>query len=331
MFYLVMKFKGLLLVLVIGLICSAFLLSSSSVIRVKAQSGPLQNSLQVQGLGIDPFLFELDMSAGQSTTQTITLINTTNKPLSFQASIHDFVPQGNTGQPRFLSSSEESDSKYSLSRWITIIKQPEFTLPPQAKTEITFAINIPANVEPGTHYGGILFGQPISQIEGSSSAAEQKAGAIILVRLGRSNEQISIENFASNKKIYSHGPVEFTTTLHNFGNVHSRPKGEVTVRNIWGRQVTQLPVNKDALIVLPESKRVFPTEWSNKLGFGRYTAEEVLFYGSPKVELRAQTSFWILPLKEIVLGSIIALIFAIISYILIRRYNRYIINRAKHG
>lgn len=284
--------------------------------------------LQVQGLGIDPFLLELDMSAGETQTRTITLTNTTNEPLTFTASINDFVPNGNTGQPQFLSAEEESDPKFSLSRWITVTRQPEFTIPPQSQTEVAFTVNVPVDAEPGTHYGGILFGQPLASKPMSGPAVIQKAGAIILVKLGQSQEKVQVSDFFTQRQVYQHGPIEFLISLHNFGNVHSKPKGDITVRNLWGKQVAQVPVNPDALIVLPESGRDFVQTWDTKLGFGRYTAESVLYYGSPKLELRSQISFWIIPVKEVLLGVLIALILGIIGYIGVRQYNRYIIKHS---
>lgn len=314
-----------------GLILSIALIVIGGVFALPFHVAPVAQaqSLQVQGLGIDPFLIEINMAAGQSETRTITLTNTTNAPLTFTASINDFVTSGNTGQPLFLDSDEESDPKFSLSRWITVTRQPQFTIPPQSQTEVAFTITVPADAEPGTHYGGILFGQPLEGAPESGPAVLQKAGAIILVKLGQSQEKNQISEFFTQRNLYQHGPVEFLVSLHNFGNVHSKPKGDITVRNLWGVQVAQIPVNPDALIVLPESARDFSQSWNNKLGFGRYTAETVLYYGSPKLELRAQTSFWIIPLKEIILGVLAALILGIIGYMGIGRYNRYIIKHSR--
>lgn len=300
-----------------------------SVVMAQAPALPQEQVLQVEGLAIDPFIIEVDAKPGQTIAKTITLANTTNAPLTFTASINDFVPNGNTGQPIFLDSAQESDPKYSISRWISITQQPQFTIPPQGNTKVTFTITIPSDAEAGSHYGGILFGRPIGEVLNSGAAVQHKAGAIILVRLGQSQEKVEITNFSSQQSVYQHGPIEFLTSINNFGNVHAKPKGDITIRNLWGVPVTQVPVNPDALIVLPEAKRDFTSQWKNKLGFGRYTAEVILYYGSPKLELHAQTSFWIVPVKEIVMGMFILIILSLVSYFGIRRYNRYVISHPK--
>ena len=61
-------------------------------------------ALEIQGLSINPFIIELEMRAGQSEQRSISLTNTTDAPLTFTASINDFVVNGNSGQPIFRES-----------------------------------------------------------------------------------------------------------------------------------------------------------------------------------------------------------------------------------
>jgi uncharacterized repeat protein (TIGR01451 family) len=299
-------------------------------LSVTAQSTSASTSgLEVQGLSIDPFLIEIDAAPGDVITRTITLTNTTNEPLNFIASLNDFVPNGTTGQPLFLGANQDADPKFSLSRWISITKQPQFTIPPLGNTEVEFTISIPVDVEPGTHYGGILFGRPSGALDATGSAVQVKAGSIILVKLGRSEERIQIEQFVANKKVYWSGTVNFKTILSNLGNVHAKPKGEITLKNIVGGQSIQLPVNRDANIVLPDSKREFAAQWLPKFVFGRYVAEEVIYYGNPKLELRATTVIWVVPLKQLAIVIVAVVVLFIILRSVVRRYNRMIIRRAR--
>lgn len=288
-----------------------------------------QGSLEVEGLGINPFLIEINGVTGSTINKTIKLTNTTNEPLSFVASINDFVPNGKTGQALFLDSDKESDPQFSLSRWITITRQPDFTIAPHGNTNVDFTIAPPIDAEPGTHYGGILFGRPATTPKESATAVQQKVGVIILVKLGKSQEEVSLTNFATSKKVYQREPVNFTTSLSNDGNVHSKPKGDITIKNTFGKPILQVPVNRDAQFLLPKTQRDFISTWMPRFAIGRYTAEEVLYYGSPKLEIRSTVVFWVLPVKEIILGVLIVLILGIIMYMAVKRYNRYIINNSK--
>jgi hypothetical protein len=252
-------------------------------------------SLQVEGLAITPFIIEIDATPGVTETRKIQLTNTTNEPLPFEASINDFVPNGTTGQPLFLKTNEDADPKFSLSSWVKITKQPEFNISPKANTVIEFTITPPADVEPGTHYGGILFGRPAGVVDQQGSSVQHRAGAIIIVKLGKSQEKIEIESFAAGKSIFQRETINFSTLLKNYGNVHSKPKGEITIRNIINSPLAQIPINRDANIVLPESTREFSSEWKPKLAFGRYTAEAVLYTATPNWNYGSQYRFGCCP------------------------------------
>jgi hypothetical protein len=79
-----------------------------------AQPPESQQILQVQGLGINPFIIEIDAEPGDTIEKSISLTNTTDKPLSFLASINDFVPNGTSGQPIFLPTNQDANPKYSV-------------------------------------------------------------------------------------------------------------------------------------------------------------------------------------------------------------------------
>jgi hypothetical protein len=314
-----------------SLLISAALIFSGSALAMPAQAQPASSgqTLEIQGLAIDPFLIEADVTPGQSSPYAITLTNTTDGPLTFETSINDFTTNGRDGQPLFLNSSEQSDPKYSLSAWIKVTQQPQFTIPPRGQTTINFTITPPADAELGTHYGGLLFGQPKQASAGQATVVQSKVGAIILAKLGKANEQGTISQFFSQHKIYQAAPIDLVLTFHNYGNVHSKPKGDVYIRNMFGHEVVDLQVNRDANIVLPESERDFNISWNPSWALGRYTAETVLYYGNPKLEVRATTVFWVLPVFPLLAGLCIAAVFLALIYVIIKRYNRYIIKRSQ--
>jgi len=151
-----------------------------------------------------------------------------------------------------------------------------------------------------------------------------------LAKLGKAQEQGLISRFFSQQSWYQSGPYDLILGFHNFGNVHSKPKGSVVVRNMFGQQVADLQVNRDALIVLPETEREFEISWQPSWAFGRYTAEAIMFFGNPKLEVRSQTSFWVLPAFPILAGLCILIVLVAAGYYGVIRYNRYIIKHSKN-
>lgn len=293
-----------------------------------AQTMPVQ-SMQIQGLAITPFLIEAELEPGQPKEYSIALANTTDRPLTFEVSVNDFTTDGHSGQPLFLPANQQADPKYSLSGWITVTRQPQFTLPAGGQTEIKFSITPPADAEYGTRYGGLLFSQPLAVSGSQNTAVQDKAGVVILGKLGRASEQVRISKFSTTQGFYRSGQVEFSLTAQNTGNVHSKPKGDVHIRNMFGKEVGNAQINRDALIVLPETERQFTTSWNPQWAFGRYTAEAVIYFGNPKLELRAQTAFWIIPILPLAASVALAVALIGLFYVIIKRYNSFIIKRAK--
>ncbi len=321
--------KIILRFIVVGLILTAF---TGSMLSARAQTSTQQAppTLQVQGLAISPFLIEVQTEPGKEIRRSITLTNTTALPLPIEISINDFVPDAKTGQAKFLDSSQTSDPKFSLSAWVSIIKQPSFIIPPRASTSVEFAIQPPQDVEPGTHYGGILFAQQPKAVKGTNTEVTQKAGAIILVSLGKAEEHGAITNFFAD--VASDGrSVDLFLTFHNFGNVHSKPKGEIYIDNLFGHQVGNLYINRDAGIVLPESEHTFTQRWNSGARMGRYTARVLLYYGNPKLEVRQTIHFWILPVKSILLILLLLTALTALLWKGIKIYNAHILKKAGMG
>jgi hypothetical protein len=284
-------------------------------------------SLQVQGLAITPFIIETTVAPGKTTTEKIVLDNTTNETLTYDLSINDFAPDKVTGQPKFLLTGETANPKYSLSSWISVTTQPSFTLAPNGHTEVAFTIAPPEDAEPGTHYGGILFATKPGLVSKSGPSVTEKAGTIILVKIGTANEQGAITKFYNESVVGSDTTERFAVTFHNFGNVHLKPKGEIYIKNMFGKVVGNVYVNRDATIILPENEREYETFWTkSRFAFGRYTAESIMYFGNPKIEVREKIAFWILPWKTIV-GLIVLIL---LLFIVIRAYNKWLIKRSLH-
>jgi hypothetical protein len=297
-------------------------------LATRAQTPP--PSLQFQSLAITPFLIETDLEPSQTTTHYITLANTGDKNLSIAVSINDFIPVEKTGQPRFLDASESGDPRFSVSSWIKITKQPLFTIPPYSDTTLEFTVTAPINAEPGTHYGGILFTyNPNATAVPGGSEVTEKVGTIVLAKLGQSEDKGAITEFFEESAPTDPLQANFSLTFHNFGNAHTRPKGEIFITNIFGQPVTEGYVNPDANIVLPDSERIFASQAQKRLGIGRYTATAVIYYGSPKLEARTEITFWVWPWKRVLIVAGLLILFGLISFFGLKRYDRWIIKRAK--
>ena len=84
-----------------------------------------------------------------------------------------------------------------------------------------------------------------------------------------------------------------------------------------GNRVDQITVTEKN--VFPLMNRTFDGVWERIWGYGRYTAEATMSFGSAGRVVIAKTTFWLLPIK-LVLAAIILLLTLIALFISIRRH-----------
>ena len=288
-----------------------------------------QKSSDSSGLEVSAPIYEPTIKPGTADPNIIKIKNIGSQTTTYYPEVVDFKPLDETGAPSFLKVGEDSGT-YSLAKWVTFTKEA-ITLAPNESTALTFTITVPANAEPGGHYGGILFStQPVS-VQGTGVALASKVGSLILVRVaGAAKEILTIKEFSTPKSSYDNANVNFTLRVENSGNVHLQPKGVVVIKNILGGQIAALDVNQIGSNVLPSSIRDFELNWKDP-GFkiGYYTATLTLSYGNPSQNLTSQVSFWILPWNIILITAATLLIVLIGLYFAIKKYNAWIISKAQ--
>lgn len=288
-----------------------------------------QNESASEALSISPFIFERSVEPGQTLQESIKIQNTSSKKLSIDITVNDFTEEKGDGVPVILPETQKLDSNFALASWVQLISPQHLELQPKTAAEVKYSITPPALAEPGGHYAAVLFSYK-GEIAGlSSTEITKKVGALIFLKLGKANEQGAIGEFKANNGIFGDPKILFDTKFFNTGNVHLKPKGIVSIYDIFGHQVAALQVNRDAAIVLPQTFRSFSTLWQPRFALGRYTAELHYYFGDNNLEAVSKLSFWIFPLWQLL--GLLALLFVIIVIGRwgITRYNRYIIAKAQ--
>lgn len=286
----------------------------------------IQISAPIYNFGIDP---------GSSAQEIVKVRNVSSKSQTFYPEVFDFRAIGETGTPEFLINSKEDSYTYSLASWVSISKEG-ITLKPNESAALNFTINVPSNAEPGGRYAGILFGTVPPQPKGTEIAISNKVGSLILVRVsGAAKELTNLKEFSTPANFYENPPVDFLVRVENKGNVHVRPKGNITIKDTFGRKVASLDVNEKEGAVLPESIRRFDKDndelsWSpGGFTIGKYTATVLLNYGDPAKQLTQSVSFWVVPWKILLVIGVGILILILLLILFVKRYNRWVVSRAQ--
>jgi hypothetical protein len=263
--------------------------------------------VEVREISISPFLEEHEVEKGGTKQSKIELSNNSDKAITVFLSTRDFLP-GDRGQPIYIPDDEYNELTFSLAAWIVIKEGSKVSLAPGEKRTINYSINPPENAEQGSHYGAILF----SLTDGSTLSGvgiTQSVASIIIVRYGEARSEGQLSFSANPTTVWWNSKIEFTNTFDNTGLVHVKPKGEVVIRNIFGRIVATPVVNRDAVNVLPKSDRTFISDWfPSKIAFGPYFAESNITYGRERLEAKQKVVIWILPVYILAILALILIV-----------------------
>jgi hypothetical protein len=291
-----------------------------------------------QGLQISPAEVELDGDPGKSYIVNLNLTNVTGSELVYTSLIDDFKAKDETGTPE-ISVDTSLPKTASIRSWVSV--PTSFNLMSHEARMIAATVTIPANAEPGGHYGVIEFAGSPPNVTQTGVGLSASAGTLMLITVSGDIVQkaalasFSTSNLAgSHHSFFEYGPISFITRINNTGNVHIAPQGTIELHNMFGGLVSTLKVNAATSNqlpgnVLPNSIRSFENTYNKTWMFGRYTADLTLGYGTTGGAITGQVSFWVIPYRFILITLLILVTAIFILSRLIRQYNRHIIEKAK--
>lgn len=301
---------------------------------------------QAHAMTVIPPSIELGGDRGETVTASVTLFNETTSAITIDPSTLKVESMDEEGKPIFAAETTEVD----FANWIKVGAGP-YTILPLKRMDIPIEVAIPANADPGGHYATLAFTQKAETLDVGSSqvTVNNAAGVNLLLRVsGDIRESGSVKSFATKdgKTNYNHLPIAFVTKVFNDGNVHFKPTGKVTIRNMLGGTTTVIPFNQTNGIVLPQSQRKvevtwekepvtgsgflngFVKEWKN-FALGPYTAELALTYGLQNDRtLNATARVFVFPWKVLLVALVVIILLIWLIVVVVRKYNSWIIRKA---
>ena len=299
-------------------------MAQAATVAAPAQSG--------EGLSVSPPLITTSANPGQSVVEQISIRNITGLPLILSSSTVDFGAKGEDGTPQLLFN-ETTSTRYSLKYWIAPVESP--TIQPGATITVPVTINIPANAEPGGHYGVVQFSGKPANLNGNGVSISASIGVLVLLTVnGNITQHLSPVDtlITQNGRLgtfFQYGPLLVSQRIRNDGDVHEAPYGKLTVSNLFGGKPIVLNVNPTKGNILPGSIRKFSEAIPTKNMFGYYTIKGSLAYGTNKTLVMPEAHFWVIPYTLLIIVVIVLVILFFVLRFALRRYNRHVINQAR--
>ncbi|MDD4762045.1 MAG: hypothetical protein PHZ25_03435 [Candidatus Pacebacteria bacterium] len=275
-------------------------------------------------LVVAPARQTLEADPGKIINFAVRFYNTGTEPVSGSFKVADFIVDDNEGNPSFLEGPTTLSNRYAAADWVSLNAE-KGTIPGTGMVIVSGKIQIPNNANPGGKYFAVFFEPETSLPSSTSTNTEAKkeevssvairiAGLVYLKVNGPISEGASITKFSA-PGFLEYGPITITTEIKNAGDYHITPKGQITIKNMFGKVVAGQDLEKTN--VFPGSSRIFTNKLGTKWMIGKFTANLNASYGESGKTLVATVPFWVFPWKVatvIVLG--IAIIIIIIMLII---------------
>ncbi len=278
------------------------------------------NALTIQPSVID----DISLNPGESATKSVKLTNDSDEALTITPTLYDAeASSGTSGGINFVPSNPSS----TLANWISFnASNNQIVLQPRETRELPIYITIPEVASAGGHFAMIAWrgGVPADANKATGATILSAVATNIAVDVkGKVLESGEIVSFSTKGNItnYDKLPVDFETVVHNSGTRHFKPRGFVHVKNMFGKNVADLPINQTDVAggnVLPNGTQTYPATWNGEFAFGKYTAVLDLTLGGAGQKM-ATYELWVMPAGLLVLWLIIALVIIAILILLIKR------------
>lgn len=276
---------------------------------------------------VEPGKTEIFLNPGESVEKVITITNRINKKVKFKLTTEDMVGTSDSQTPIKLMGDERGP--YSVKDFI-VPEINEFSLDLGEKIRIPVKVSAPTDAEPRGYYGALIVSNEPDVLEesdskdmGGEARLVSRIGSLFLLRIhGEGKESGYLEDFkiiGPERSFYQNKPKGFEIAFKNDGNVHLVPHGKITIKNMTGKTISEIPV--DAYFSLPDAMRYREVYWEEGTGLGRYKADLSLYkgYGSENDNAKASISFWIIPWKILIITFVgIFILISIVYYILTR-------------
>jgi len=270
-------------------------------------------------LKVSPTLLDLKSKPGGALQSTIVVTNELDESVTLEPVVYEAIPNSNeNGNADYV----EKTSNSTLANWIDVTKLGVITLAPKESKEMPVFIVIPQDAGPGTHLALMTWKTPKGEDQPGAASILNAVGVNIALDVaGQAVEKGDIVNFITegDVKKYDKLPVTFVTKLNNSGNRHFLPKGTITVKDMFGKEVVSLPFlqTNSGGNVLPKANRTYKATWDSGFAFGKYTAVlDVMLGGAGKKT--ATYEFWVMPAGLAILWVIILIVVLLILGLLIK-------------
>ena len=275
---------------------------------------PFVNAQSVLPLTVAPARQEITVNPGEDSAVNIRFYNFSEAPVSGLVRIADFIVDNSQGAPRIIEDSSQISPRFSAQTWLNI-PYDRITIAANDKVSLQAKINVPLDARPGGRYVAVYF-EPAGNIP-QAVGGRQEAGTGVSTRIaslvyikvaGPTTEKALVSRFFT-PGFFEYGPVKVDTQILNRGDSHVRPRGVITMSNVFGTPVDQTNLREEN--IFPDVVRNYENNLGKKWMLGKYKLNFTASYGESGQVLEAFTYVWVFPWR-VALAVILTIIILVL-------------------
>ncbi|MGW1771433.1 WxL protein peptidoglycan domain-containing protein [Streptomyces sp. NPDC002104] len=218
----------------------------------------------------------MDSTPGSVVKDAVRVSNLSDAPLSFQVYGADAY---NTPRDGALAYRQAGEAQTGIGDWITLGTNA-LVIPPGRAADIPFTVNVPADVTPGSHVGGIVALNNAVEQAGGTSGVDVGIQRAIAVRIQLTVEGPVTPGLAVRSVHVRHRPsampfggarVTLTYTVVNTGNAALRPAAAPQMQGLFGLRHSSF-AERTLPLLLPGQSAEFSADWPDAPGLDQLTA-----------------------------------------------------------
>lgn len=278
---------------------------------------------------VAPARHELSVSPGEEININIRFYNIGDTSIPGILKASDFIVDNQQGTPRIIEDVSMSSPRFSAASWITM-PYDRMAVAAQNKVSVPVSIKVPHDARPGGRYVAVYFEPTAGNYrttendeEVATSIAPRIASLIYIRVKGDAFEKAIISRFFATY-FQEYGPIKLQTEILNRGDFHIRPKGVITVIDMFGGLVDQASIKEHN--IFPEVSRSYENTLGKKWMFGRYKIDIAAAYGDRGQALTRFIYVWIFPWK---LALVIILSIIILIILFSQIYKKFILREIR--
>ena len=264
-----------------------------------------------EGIGISPTFLDISGDPGQELKGQVTVINQGSETLRYKVYASDFKIKNEAYEKDF----EPSPNTPSPVSWISLPQGPQ-ELKGGGQATLNYSIKIPQSAVSRGYYG-VIFAETLPSAPDATGVLRVKRVGTLLY-LGVKGGLVQKGTVADYKvnSWQKKQPVTAELRLLNDGNIHLNAKGEVRLKNIFGKVAS---TDKIEGTLLPATTRKFSLELPSKPAVGIFKVAGTVDYGGKKTDLPSK---WVMVLPPVYLVVLLLGAMVIIAVIIARRHVR---------